>query len=198
MKRPGLVLGALPLITAVSITTGSWSPARAQEAPAKAPQAAPPSSASTGDSGLSEKEKALLQRISALKAPRWRTFGACRYDWAGWKLMPDGVRTTSVQCGPETAATTTGAAPAASVAVHCDTLKLSLRSGDQAYATPPLTPERQAQRCSTGRLIDGHGGGAVACAMSRDDGRAWAIPLGALLGSQVGCNAAAGRGPLPW
>ena len=68
----------------------------------------------------------------------------------------------------------------------------------QAYGTPPLTPEQQAQRCNTGRLIGGLGGGAVAYAMSRDDGRAWAIPLGALLGSQVGCNTAAGRGPLPW
>ena len=71
-------------------------------------------------------------------------------------------------------------------------------SGDQAYATPPLTPEQQIQRCNTGRLIGGLGGGAVAYAMSRNEGRAWAIPLGALLGSQVGCNAAAGRGPLPW
>jgi hypothetical protein len=71
-------------------------------------------------------------------------------------------------------------------------------TGYQAYATPPLSPEQQAQRCNTGRLIGGLGGGAVAYAMSRDDGRAWAIPLGALLGSQVGCNAAAGRGPLPW
>ena len=71
-------------------------------------------------------------------------------------------------------------------------------NGYQAYGTPPLTPEQQAQRCNTGRLIGGLGGGAVAYAMSRDEGRAWAIPLGALLGSQVGCNAAAGRGPLPW
>ncbi len=71
-------------------------------------------------------------------------------------------------------------------------------TGYQAYATPPLTPEQQIQRCNTGRLIGGLGGGAVAYAMSRDDGRAWAIPLGALLGSQVGCNAAAGRGPKPW
>lgn len=70
--------------------------------------------------------------------------------------------------------------------------------GYQAYGTPPLTPVQQVQRCNTGRLIGGLGGGAVAYALSRDDGRAWAIPLGALLGSQVGCNAAAGRGPLPW
>ena len=69
---------------------------------------------------------------------------------------------------------------------------------NQAYGAPPLTPEQQIQRCNTGRFIGGLGGGAVAYALSRDDGRAWAIPLGALLGSQVGCNAAAGRGPLPW
>lgn len=69
---------------------------------------------------------------------------------------------------------------------------------NQAYSELPLTAEQVAQRCSIGRLIGGLGGGAAAYAMSRDDGRAWAIPLGALLGSQVGCNAAAGRGPLPW
>jgi hypothetical protein len=71
-------------------------------------------------------------------------------------------------------------------------------SNDQAYGIPPLTPEQQAQRCNTGRLIGGLGGGIAAYAMSRDDGRAWAVPLGTLLGSQVGCNAAAGRGPRPW
>jgi hypothetical protein len=57
-------------------------------------------------------------------------------------------------------------------------------NGYQAYGTPPLTPEQQIQRCNTGRLLGGLGGGAVAYAMSREDGRAWAIPLGALLGSQ--------------
>jgi hypothetical protein len=83
---------------------------------------------------LSEKEKALLQKLNALKAPRWQAFGACRYDWAGWKLMADGVRTTSVNCGPDTAATTNGSAPMGSVAVHCDTLKLSVRTGDLAWS----------------------------------------------------------------
>jgi hypothetical protein len=93
------------------------------------------SGTSTGATDLSEKEKALLQKINALKAPRWRPFGACRYDWAAWKLMADGVRTTSVQCGPETADTMNGSSPTASVAVHCDTLKLSVRSGDQAWSS---------------------------------------------------------------
>jgi hypothetical protein len=73
-----------------------------------------------------------------------------------------------------------------------------VNNGYQAYGTPSLTPEQQVQRCNLGRLIGGLGGGAAAYAMSRDDGRSWAIPLGALLGSQVGCNTAAGRGPLPW
>ena len=55
-----------------------------------------------------------------------------------------------------------------------------------------------AQRCNTGRLVGGLLGGGLGYGLSRQDGRAWAIPLGALLGSQVGCSAAAGRGPLPW
>ena len=135
MKRSGLVLGALPLITAVSIGAGGVAPGRAEEAPAKSPETQPTSGTSTGATDLSEKEKALLQKINALKAPRWRPFGACRYDWAAWKLMADGVRTTNVQCGPETADTTNGSSPTASVAVHCDTLKLSVRSGDQAWSS---------------------------------------------------------------
>ena len=69
---------------------------------------------------------------------------------------------------------------------------------DRVYREAPLTAEQVAQRCNIGRLIGGLGGGAAAYVMSRDDGRAWAIPLGALLGSQMGCSTAAGRGPLPW
>lgn len=62
----------------------------------------------------------------------------------------------------------------------------------------PLTPVQMAQRCNTGRLVGGLLGGGLGYGLSRQDGRAWAIPLGALLGSQVGCSAAVGRGPLPW
>jgi hypothetical protein len=87
---------------------------------------------------LSDKEKALLQKINALKAPRWRPFGACSYDWSAWKLMATGVRTTSVQCGDTTTAghlaEPAATSNTASVAVHCDTLKLSLRRGDQAWS----------------------------------------------------------------
>jgi hypothetical protein len=100
---------------------------------------------------LSEKEKELLQKINALKAPRWRSFGACRYDWAGWKLMGDGVRTTAVACGPDTSA------PAASeqVAVHCDSLKLSLRSGDQAWSAwrLPYSAAESKERGGEDRMV---------------------------------------------
>lgn len=64
--------------------------------------------------------------------------------------------------------------------------------------TPLLTAEQMAQRCQTGRLVGGIVGGGLGYAMSRQDGRAWAVPLGALLGTQVGCNVSAGRGPVPW
>jgi hypothetical protein len=60
------------------------------------------------------------------------------------------------------------------------------------------TKAQLAQRCSLGRLVGGLVGGGVGYASSRKDGRSWAIPLGALLGSQMGCNVGAGRGPVPW
>jgi hypothetical protein len=151
MKRTGVARGPLLLVAVLALCAAPLAAVTAQEAPAaiestgsKEPEptpgtgagaAAPTTQAPAVDaSGLSEKEKALLQKLNALKAPRWQAFGACRYDWAGWKLMADGVRTTSVKCGPEPAANTDGSAPTASVAVHCDTLKLSVRTSDQAWS----------------------------------------------------------------
>ena len=144
MKRPGRVLGSLPFITGLCVA-GSWLlPAMAQEPAASSPATttAAPSAATpiAGDaSGLSDKEKALLQKLNALKTPRWRTFGPCQYDWSTWKLMPEGVRITSVQCGAATVADKEKAAPAAtvseSVAVHCDSLKVSIKSADQPWTS---------------------------------------------------------------
>jgi len=151
MTRTGVARSPLLLIAALALCAVPLATANAQEAPAavestNSQEPAPTAGTDAGAAalttpapavdatGLSEKEKALLQKLNALKAPRWQTFGACRYDWAGWKLMADGVRTTSVKCGPDTAATTNGSAPTASVAVHCDTLKLSIRTGDQAWS----------------------------------------------------------------
>ena len=135
MKRSGLVLGSLPFITGLCVAAGWLLPAVAQE-----PAASTPAETTAGDSsGLSDKEKALLQKLNALKTPRWRTFGPCQYDWSTWRLLPEGVRITSVQCSVASAAGKEKGAPAAtvsdSVAVHCDSLKLSIKSADQPWSS---------------------------------------------------------------
>lgn len=61
-----------------------------------------------------------------------------------------------------------------------------------------LSEAQMAQRCNLGRLMGGLIGGGVGYATSRQEGRSWAVPLGALLGSQMGCNVGVGRGPVPW
>ena len=135
MKRSGLVLGSLPFITGLCVAAGWLLPAVAQE-----PAASTPAETTAGDSsGLSDKEKALLQKLNALKTPRWRTFGPCQYDWSTWRLLPEGVRITSVQCSVASADGKEKGAPAAtvsdSVAVHCDSLKLSIKSADQPWSS---------------------------------------------------------------
>ncbi|MEB3257334.1 MAG: hypothetical protein VKN83_03335 [Cyanobacteriota bacterium] len=79
----------------------------------------------------------------------------------------------------------------------------SSRYGDNTvYDNDPaawaLSEAQMAQRCNVGRLVGGLIGGGVGYATSRRDGRSWAVPLGALLGSQMGCNVGNGRGPVPW
>jgi len=70
--------------------------------------------------------------------------------------------------------------------------------GPPPAISQPLTPAQLAQRCNTGRLVGGLLGGGLGYGLSRQDGRAWAVPLGALLGSQMGCSTAVGNGPRPW
>lgn len=78
--------------------------------------------------------------------------------------------------------------------------------GPGAGAAPapsaPLDPAQaealMAQRCNIGRLVGGLVGGGLGYGASRQDGRSWAVPLGALLGQQMGCSIGAGRGPRPW
>lgn len=110
----------------------------AQQQPAQ--DAAGPAGTSAGTSELTDKEKALLQKIRALKAPRWRTYGSCRYDWSAWRLAPEAVRTTSRDCGvpPVNEA----------VAVHCATFKVSARSGEQPWSSwrLPLSTSESSSR----------------------------------------------------
>lgn len=59
-------------------------------------------------------------------------------------------------------------------------------------------PDERARRCNQGRLVGGLLGGGVGYALANGRDRVWATPLGALLGSQMGCNAGQGNAPLPW
>ena len=69
---------------------------------------------------------------------------------------------------------------------------------NSAFPDPRQQAQQQQRDCNRGRLIGGIVGGGLGYVASRDDGRSWAVPLGALLGSQVGCSTGSGRGPLPW
>ena len=46
--------------------------------------------------------------------------------------------------------------------------------------------------CTDGKVAGALLGGAAGAAMSRGDGRWWAIPIGAVVGSKIGCDAAGG------
>tara|TARA_B100000927_G_scaffold97908_1_gene79145 strand:- start:1320 stop:1721 length:402 start_codon:yes stop_codon:yes gene_type:complete len=46
--------------------------------------------------------------------------------------------------------------------------------------------------CTDGKIAGGLLGGAAGAALSRGDGRWWAIPLGVVAGSAIGCDAAGG------
>ena len=74
---------------------------------------------------------------------------------------------------------------------------------DVGWRRHPSPPERPYYRrhvtvyedtndCSDGKIAGGLLGGGAAAAMSRGDGRWWAIPLGAVVGSAIGCDAAGG------
>ncbi len=107
-------------------------------APGAAPDTTPP---------LSGKEQQMLERIRQLKAPRWRSFGVCRYDWGGWRLSEAGVRATASECGEP---------PAGSgVAVHCDTLRVARRIGEGPWEPwrLPLSTEESKTLGGEDRMV---------------------------------------------
>ena len=48
--------------------------------------------------------------------------------------------------------------------------------------------EYDTNDCSDGKIAGALLGGGAAAAMSRGDGRWWAIPLGAVVGGTIGCD----------
>ena len=68
---------------------------------------------------------------------------------------------------------------------------LALFDFSQTTTTPTTTTRRvdaDGNDCTDGKIAGGLLGGGAAAAMSRGDGRWWAIPLGAVLGSRIGCE----------
>lgn len=112
------LLGVIALILQLDVTRAVHAQVAAPAVtPAVSPTDASGKPAVTGGGQTSPKEQVLLERIRQLKAPRWKSFGSCRYDWSAWRVAEGGVRTTTSICGaPEV----TG-----KVAVHCETLRVS-------------------------------------------------------------------------
>ena len=61
----------------------------------------------------------------------------------------------------------------------------SLRNGGYKRKT---TIQFDNNDCTDGKIAGGLVGGGLGAAISRGDGRWWAIPLGAVLGSRIGCE----------
>ena len=90
---------------------------------------------------LSPNEQAVLQRIrSNSYTPQWRTYGQCKYDWAGWKLHSNGTRTTGVDCG--------GSAMRWTVGVSCDRLLVAAHTTASGWSKwrAPAGPENKSRQ----------------------------------------------------
>ena len=61
------------------------------------------------------------------------------------------------------------------------------RTSENTYRTRTYE-EYDENDCSDGKIAGALLGGAAGAAMSRGDGRWWAIPLGAVVGSGIGCD----------
>jgi len=123
-NHPGLLASLVGLV-AFALPVGPIGAALAQVVtPSVTPSGAAPAGTAS-PSQTSAKEQVLLDKIRQLKAPRWKSFGSCRYDWSAWRIADGGVRTTTSICGsPEVTS---------KVAVHCDTLRVSHQSSQGTW-----------------------------------------------------------------
>ena len=62
------------------------------------------------------------------------------------------------------------------------------RSSDRPYYRRHVTVYEDTNDCSDGKIAGGLLGGGLGAAISQGDGRWWAIPLGAVVGSHIGCD----------
>jgi len=59
---------------------------------------------------------------------------------------------------------------------------------ERPYYRRHVTVYEDTNDCSDGKIAGGLLGGGLGAAVSRGDGRWWAIPLGAVVGSHIGCD----------
>ena len=71
------------------------------------------------------------------------------------------------------------------IEVPCQHSSESLRRGGYTRKT---TIQFDNNDCTDGKIAGGLVGGGLGAAISQGDGRWWAIPLGAVLGSRIGCE----------
>lgn len=118
---------ALLLAAPLSAVAAPFTPPPSAPPPSGLPSSPAPSTPASSSPATSlpqpaeatDREQQLLERIRELKAPRLRTYGACRYDWSAWRLNDRGVRSTASDCGDPPIRGT--------VAVYCDTLQINRR-----------------------------------------------------------------------
>ncbi|WP_094554502.1 hypothetical protein [Synechococcus sp. 1G10] len=122
-----LVLLTLPDLASGHALAQQEAPPEAESGETPAPAVATPAveAAPEPADAPTARERELLEKIRRLKAPRWRSFGACQYDWTAWRLSAKGVRTTNFRCGDPPI---TG-----NVAVFCPSLRISRQVADAQW-----------------------------------------------------------------
>ena len=76
-----------------------------------------------------------------------------------------------------------------------DTIEVPCDPTTRVYRQPARIEEtvyEDNNDCTDGKVAGGLLGGGAAAAMSRGDGRWWAIPVGVVVGSSIGCDMAGG------
>ena len=63
---------------------------------------------------------------------------------------------------------------------------------ERPYYRRHVTVYEDTNDCSDGKIAGGLLGGGLGAAISQGDGRWWAIPLGAVVGSHIGCDLSGG------